>query len=38
VKLVNLVYAGQGLLPLKTRAFIAFATERLRRKLDRVDR
>ncbi len=30
---VNLVYAGQGLLPLKTRAFVYFATERLRRKL-----
>lgn len=30
---VNLVYAGQGLLPLKTRAFIEFATERLRRIL-----
>ncbi len=30
---VNLVYAGQGLLPLKTRAFIDFATGRLRRKL-----
>ena len=31
---VNLVYAGQSLLPLKTRAFIDFAAERLRRKLD----
>ena len=30
---VNLVYAGQGLMPLKTRAFIDFATERLRRQL-----
>jgi DNA-binding transcriptional LysR family regulator len=30
---VNLVYAGQGMLPLKTRAFIDFATERLRHKL-----
>ncbi len=30
---VSLVYSGQGLLPLKTRAFIDFATERLRRKL-----
>ena len=30
---VNLVYAGQGLLALKTRAFIDFATERLRRQL-----
>jgi len=30
---VNLVYAGRGLLPLKTRAFIDFATERLRREL-----
>ncbi len=30
---VSLVYAGQGLLPIKTRAFIDFATERLRRKL-----
>lgn len=30
---VNLVYAGQGLLPIKTRAFIDFATDRLRRKL-----
>lgn len=29
---VNLVYAGQGLMPLKTRAFIDFATERLRRQ------
>lgn len=27
---VSLVYAGQGLLPLKTRAFIDFASERLR--------
>ncbi len=31
---VNLVYAGQGLLPLKTRAFIDFATDRLRRGLE----
>ena len=31
---VSLVYAGQGLLPLKTRAFIDFASERLRRTLD----
>lgn len=30
---VSLVYAGQGLLPLKTRAFIDFASERLRRAL-----
>ena len=30
---VNLVYSGQGLLPLKTRAFIDFAKERLRREL-----
>ena len=30
---VSLVYAGQGLLPIKTRAFIDFATERLRRAL-----
>jgi DNA-binding transcriptional LysR family regulator len=30
---VNLVYSGQGLLPLKTRAFIDFAKERLRRGL-----
>ena len=30
---VNLVYAGQGVLPLKKRAFIDFATERLRRTL-----
>jgi DNA-binding transcriptional LysR family regulator len=30
---VSLVYAGQGLLPIKTRAFIDFATERLRRTL-----
>lgn len=30
---VSLVYAGQGLLPLKTRAFIDFATERLQRQL-----
>ena len=30
---VSLVYAGQGLLPIKTRAFIDFAVERLRRKL-----
>jgi DNA-binding transcriptional LysR family regulator len=30
---VNLVYAGQGLLPLKTRALIDFATERLRQTL-----
>lgn len=30
---VSLVYPGQGLLPLKTRAFIDFATERLRFKL-----
>lgn len=29
---VNLVYTGQGLLPLKTRAFVDFAAERLRRK------
>jgi DNA-binding transcriptional LysR family regulator len=28
---VNLVYAGQGLMPIKTRAFIDFAAERLRR-------
>ncbi len=33
---VNLVYSGQGLLPLKTRAFIDFATERIRRKLGSV--
>ena len=31
---VNLVYAGQGLLPIKTRAFVDFSTERLRRKLE----
>lgn len=31
---VSLVYAGQGLLPIKTRAFIDFATDRLRRKVD----
>jgi len=30
---VNLVYAGQGLLPIKTRAFVDFAVERLRRQL-----
>ena len=30
---VNLVYAGQGLLPIKTRAFVDFAAERLRRQL-----
>lgn len=30
---VSLVYAGQGLLPIKTRAFIDFAAERIRRKL-----
>jgi DNA-binding transcriptional LysR family regulator len=30
---VNLVYAGQGLLPLKTRAFVDFSVERLRRTL-----
>jgi DNA-binding transcriptional LysR family regulator len=30
---VNLVYAGQGLLPIKTHAFIDFAAERLRYKL-----
>lgn len=30
---VNFVYTGQGLLPIKTRAFIDFAAERLRRKL-----
>ncbi len=30
---VNLVYSGQGRLPLKTRAFIDFAKERLRREL-----
>jgi DNA-binding transcriptional LysR family regulator len=30
---VSLVHAGQGLLPLKTRAFIDFAAERLRQKL-----
>lgn len=30
---VSLVHAGQGMLPLKTRAFIDFATERLRRRL-----
>ena len=31
---VNLVYSGQGLLPIKTRAFLDFAAERLRRKLE----
>lgn len=30
---VNLVYAGQGMLPIKTRAFIDFAAERLRHSL-----
>lgn len=30
---VSLVYSGQGLLPIKSRAFIDFAAERLRRKL-----
>lgn len=30
---VHLVYAGQGLLPIKTRAFVDFAVERLRRAL-----
>lgn len=30
---VNLVYSGQGLLPIKTRTFVDFATERLRRTL-----
>ena len=30
---VNLEYPGQGLLPIKTRAFIDFAAERVRRKL-----
>ena len=30
---VNLVYAGQGMLPIKTRAFIDFASERLRRQI-----
>jgi DNA-binding transcriptional LysR family regulator len=30
---VSLVHAGQGLMPLKTRAFLDFATERLRRVL-----
>lgn len=30
---VNLVYAGQGLLPLKTRVFVDFAKERLQQKL-----
>jgi DNA-binding transcriptional LysR family regulator len=32
---VSLVYSGQGLLPIKSRAFIDFATERLRRTLGR---
>lgn len=31
---VSLVFAEQGLLPLKTRAFVDFARERVRRKLD----
>jgi DNA-binding transcriptional LysR family regulator len=30
---VNLVYAGQGLLPLKTRAFLDFAAQRLRARI-----
>jgi DNA-binding transcriptional LysR family regulator len=30
---VNLVHAGQGLLPLKTRAFLDFATQRLRARI-----
>ncbi len=30
---VSIVYASQGMLPLKTRAFIDFATDRLRRRL-----
>ena len=30
---VSLVHAGQGLLPLKTRAFLDFAVERLRAKI-----
>ena len=32
---VHLVYAGQGLLPLKTRAFVDFATDAIRPKLSR---
>jgi DNA-binding transcriptional LysR family regulator len=30
---VNLVHAGQGLLPLKTRAFLDFAAQRLRARI-----
>jgi hypothetical protein len=30
---VNLVYAGQGLLPLKLRAFLDFAAPRLKARL-----
>jgi DNA-binding transcriptional LysR family regulator len=32
---VSLVHAGQGLVPLKTRVFLDFATDRLRRALSR---
>ena len=32
-KPVNLVHAGQGLLPLKTRAFLDFAAQRLRTRI-----
>ena len=35
---VNLVYAGQGLLPLKTRVFVDFAKERLQQNLGRGNR
>lgn len=34
---VNLVYAGQGRLPIKLRAFIDYATPRLRKKLEEID-
>lgn len=33
---VNLVHAGQGLLPLKTRSFLEFAAPRLRERLRRI--
>jgi hypothetical protein len=32
---VNLVHAGQGLLPLKTRSFLEFAAPRLRERMRR---
>jgi DNA-binding transcriptional LysR family regulator len=33
---VNLVHAGQGLLPLKTRAFLDFAAQRLRSRIEAI--